>query len=317
MSENIQESKMSKYSESAVRQICLKQDIAAVFTIECKDGWIKEEGDEPIDVIAVFDGHGTEFVIDTIRNLDLQEHFTKSDTAESIQQIINKKIENNTNLLYNTSNYKKCIIHRNKKFYERSSGATLSSVYICRNFKTNKIKIQAEWLGDSPIFVFVNGECVFHSEPHNAKNDNELTYLKNKGLSFKVENSETGFEVISENKIMYKPGKYIIFENGHKLAVTRSLGHNNFTPIELQKYLIECTTSDEVKVIVCSDGVFDMLNIDSDIEKLKTYSAEELVELSETRWKQEWIYENEENTRFPVDGYDDCSCAIWWQKNKI
>jgi serine/threonine protein phosphatase PrpC len=213
MSENIQESKMSKYSESAVRQLCLKQDIAAVFTIEYKDGWIKEEGDEPIDVIAVFDGHGTDFVIDTIRNLDLQEHFTKSDTAESIQKNIDMKIEKNNNLFYNTSNnYKKCITHRNKKLYERSSGATLSSVYICRNFKTNKIKIQAEWLGDSPIFVFVNGECIFNSDLHNTSNENELNYIKNKGIPFKVENIETGFEVVSENKIMYKPGKYIIFE---------------------------------------------------------------------------------------------------------
>ena len=97
--------------------------------------------------------------------------------------------------------------------------------------------------------------------------------------------------------------------------MTRSLGHN-FTDIEPQKHFIECSTDDEVKVIIISDGIGDMLCMDSDIEILNKYSAEELVNFAEARWKQEWYWNETSNTKikFPINGYDDCSCSVWWHK---
>jgi hypothetical protein len=56
-----------------------------------------------------------------------------------------------------------------------------------------------------------------------------------------------------------------------------------------------------------------MINLDIDLEKLKTYSAKELVDFAEKRWKKVWNYDSRKIS-FPRYGYDDCSCSIWYQK---
>jgi hypothetical protein len=95
------------------------------------------------------------------------------------------------------------------------------------------------------------------------------------------------------------------------LACTRSLGHNRITGIETQKVVIDCSIEDEIKVIISSDGVGDMLNLNYDMERLKTFNAYEIVKFAEQRWKQPWIYGT---TQIEMDKYDDCSCCVWWQK---
>ena len=95
--------------------------------------------------------------------------------------------------------------------------------------------------------------------------------------------------------------------------MTRSLGHHRITGIQTQKHFIECSTDDEIKIVMFSDGVGDVLNMDLDIEKLKYFSAEEIVDLAEKRWKQVWNY-NGKNLKFPSNGYDDCCCSVWQNK---
>jgi serine/threonine protein phosphatase PrpC len=198
-----------------------------------------------------------------------------------------------------------------------NSGSTLSFAKIYRNLKTKKIKIKIEWLGDSPILVFINNELIFESQLHNATNETEIQRLKNKGVFVNIKEVSYGFEVLSEDRIISKDSKYILFKNKDLLAMSRSLGHDRITGVETQKHIIECNTDDEVKVIIFSDGVGDMLNMGLDLDKLKKYSAEEIVELAEKRWKQEWFYGKEGNIKeyFEKNDYDDCCCAIWWQKN--
>jgi serine/threonine protein phosphatase PrpC len=179
------------------------------------------------------------------------------------------------------------------------------------------MKIVAEWLGDSPILVFVNGDLVFRSEAHSATNEKEIERLLQKKIISGVENATTGFKLISEDNIEINLGKYISYARGqYSLAMTRSLGHNRLLgDVDTQKHVIECSTFDEVKVIAFSDGVGDILHMDSDMEKLKILSAEEIVELAERRWKQEWNI-GSTKTKFPTNGYDDCCCSMWWQIKK-
>lgn len=92
MSEFSKNQIMTIISESAERQLCAKQDVTAILTIENEEGQIKEYGDEPIDIIAVWDGHGPDLVIDIIKEQNLKNIFASSDPAESLQSIIDYEI---------------------------------------------------------------------------------------------------------------------------------------------------------------------------------------------------------------------------------
>jgi len=308
---------MCVISECSERQLGSKQDIAAVLTLE-QDISIKEDGDQPVDIIAVMDGHGHNVSVDVIREENLHEHFVSSDPAESLQQALDikipmKKAQKDAVEYVSGTSFRDFMRNKITENDINGSGATLSFAKIYRNTITKKIKIVAEWLGDSPILVFINGELVFQSEIHHASNVSETERLKEKGVLSEVETSKTGFKVLGEETIEGIQGKYVLFYNNTTLAVTRSLGHCRITGIETQKETIECSTDDEVKVVMFSDGVGDILHMETDIEKLKTYSAEEILDLAEKRWKQEWNY-NDKKTSFPLNGYDDCCCAIWCHK---
>jgi len=317
-----QDRQMVIITEASERQLSSKQDYALVLTINNEEGIEKEEGDQPIDIVSCFDGHGSDLAIDIIRSLDLKHHFAKASPAESIQNAIDQeilqKIKDSKTYKYVpgidlASRYKNMITE--EKIQRSGSSFSLAKIY--RNEKTKKIKIVTEWLGDSPILVFVNGELVFRSEAHSATNEKEINRLLEKKVISCVENATTGFKVTSENNIEVAPGKYISYARGkYSLAMTRSLGHNRLLgDIDTQKHIIECSTFDEVKVITFSDGVGDVLHMDSDIEKLKNFSAKEIVELAERRWKQEWNI-GSTKTKFPANGYDDCCCSMWWQIKK-
>jgi serine/threonine protein phosphatase PrpC len=310
--------------DTAVKQLCCQQDVVVALTIDSKQDIPKEEGDLPIDVIAVLDGHGDDLVPNLVRELDFAHHFQQANTPSSIQTSIQnscqeKKAESDKReYIPSKMSYKEYMKQKITKRTLKESGTTYSAVYVQRNNKTGILKLLAEWVGDSPIFILVNGELVFEATTHHTSNDKEVEFMKQKGFITNVTSSKYGFQVISENEIKNEPGKYAHLKDGDgaMLACTRSLGHNGITCIEGDRVTIHAKLTDDVKVIVCSDGVGDMLHLEHDIEKLKTYSAELLVDLAESRWKQEWNYHGT-MTKFPSDGYDDCSAAVWWQKKSI
>ena len=311
--------KMSILLDAAIQQLCSKQDIVITCTIESKEGIVKQEGDMPIQVICAMDGHGTDLVADIIRNFVYEDHFQKQDTPSSMQSSILatcKKMKDEDKTFKFIPSQMTYLDYLKKKVSDEKfeqSGATYSAAFIHRNEKTNVLNVVAEWVGDSPIFIFVNGELVFKADEHHSSNEKEVELMIQKGFIDGVQSGGGGFELISEDEIISKPGKYTISKV--QLACTRSLGHNGLTCIEADRVTITAKMTDEVKVIVCSDGVGDMLYMNTDLEKLKTYSAEELVDLAEKRWKQVWKY-NGKTTRFPANGYDDCCAAVWWQKKE-
>ena len=311
---------MSILMETSDKQLCSKQDVVVCLTIDEKEGVPMEAGDLPIDVVSVMDGHGKNLVPDIVRSLDFEHHFKQRITPESMQSaIISKCYEmkaesDKQTWIPSQMSYKEYAAKKVSKETIIRSGSTYSAAYMHRNESTGNLKIVLEWVGDSPIFVFVNGEKVFEAVTHHASNERDVDLMKVKGFITDVEKADTGFEVIGADMIVSRPGNYAIVKaDGTQLACTRSLGHNGHMCIEADTATIEAKMTDEVKVIVMSDGVGDMLHMQTDMEKLKTYSAQELVDLAETRWKQTWKY-NESTTRFPANGYDDCSVAVWWQK---
>ena len=296
------------FMDTDVKQLCSKQDLVLSLKLEAEEGWERKEGDEDIDVIAALDGHGKPIVPKTLATFDFNEHFMKTDPIESIQCLLDEKVKHEVRtkgILINAQSL--------------ASGSTISFAKIYRNKVTKKVVVKLEWMGDSPIMVFLNGELVFESQLHCAANDDEIATLKGRGVPVVLEHSATGVNVLAENMIESKAGKYFIYAGTHSTAVTRSLGHNRRLGLfESQKHVIECSTDDDLKVIVMSDGVGDMLKKHIDMEKFKTFTATELVELAEKRWKQEWTVRTSTGKTvqysFPSNGYDDCCAAVWWQR---
>ena len=311
---------MAILMETSVHQLCSKQDVVVCLTIDEKEGVPMEAGSLPIDVVSVMDGHGKNLVPDIVKCLDFEHHFKQRITPESMQEAIiakcyemkaesDKRPWKPSEMTY--KEYSEKSVSKNTII---RSGTTYSAAYMHRNEATGVLKIVLEWVGDSPIFVFVNGEKVFEAVTHHTNNQHDLDLMQVKGFIDGVEKTNIGFEVIGPDTIVSNPSNYAIVKaDGTQLACTRSLGHNGHMCIEADTAIIEAKMTDEVKVIVMSDGVGDMLHMQSDMEKLKTYSSQELVDLAETRWKQTWKY-NETTTKFPANGYDDCSAAVWWQK---
>ena len=311
--------KMKINLDASIKQLCKKQDFVVYSTIENKEGVHKEDGDLPIVVLAVMDGHGSDIVPNIIRELDIANHFQKLDTPSSIQEsiiTICKKMEEESDNLTTIPSEMKYSVYLKKRILNNhleTSGTTYSAAYLHRNKKTGVLKIVSEWVGDSPMFIFVNGDLAFKSSGHHTNNEKEVELMIQKGFISGVENGGGGFELISEDEIISKSGKYT--KSRIPLACTRSLGHNGLVCTEADRVTITAKMTDEISIIVCSDGVGDMLHMDYDIDKLKTYSAEQLVDLAEKRWKQVWKYKGK-TTTFPANGYDDCCAVVWSQKNE-
>jgi len=293
--------------DTHVEQIGAGQDIALSMTID------------DTDIIAILDGHGPDIVTDIIREeKNIENHFKQQDPAVSLQQLIESKIAEKKQQQakifwkYNCGiSYKQYLKNQINDKNIRRSGSTLSFAKIKRNMEINRTQIHLEWLGDSPIMVFINGELVFNAIMHHSTNQSECDRLRALGVLKSIKEGYYGLEIVDENTIEKKIGKYVYFTNNEGLACTRSLGHNRITGIETQKVVIDCSIEDEIKVIISSDGVGDMLNLNYDMERLKTFNAYEIVKFAEQRWKQPWIYGK---TQIEMDKYDDCSCCVWWQK---
>ena len=104
-----------------------------------------------------------------------------------------------------------------------------------------------------------------------------------------------------------------------QLVPTQSLGHRGITGLQPAVQQIDFGPNDEIKIIIGSDGFWDMIHSTDDNEMLiSCNSSEELCKLAEHRWKQEWNFienlefpENIEKTYFDI--FDDVSVGIYYK----
>lgn len=293
----------------AIKQFYKGQDEAQFFKIptcqkEIDDGWYPTT-----DIVVVFDGHGDNFFIDQIRNIHLPSHFLKENPAESIQTAIDE-IQRKKNISYEIA----C-----------KSGATISFVTIKKHITQKIYRLQCCWLGDSPIYLYKNGELFFESRPHRDLNQSEMDRLRKMNvLSVKNEIvSLPNFDVIDKNNMLEVRKKYICLRGNYCLEFTRALGHKRIIGIEPETHSFDLSLDDSIRIVLCTDGITDMLNtnnIEEDRELLKTASANKILEYAVERWKKEWVIKNwDENTetykesidRFDDNEIDDCACITW------
>jgi len=182
------------------------------------------------------------------------------------------------------------------------------STFLCAKIFHNRIECRS--VGDSEVFVFKNDELVAKNAVHNLTNFEECSRVKDVPTS-----RSWSYQVISPTHIMHYRGTYVHFEGGVQLSMTQSIGHRGVTGIIPDVKVIPLETGDKYRIVMFSDGFGNMFleSYQEDMDNLKTKTAEELVDIGETRWKKEWSYKRspaDETVVLSYEGYDDIVVGV-------
>ena len=237
-------------------QLCKAQDF-----IISEQAFDKNTG-ELFSWIVVFDGHGSNKCINFIRQIpieDMIEFIISDNPIENLSEYID-----------------------NNLVLESSSGSTMCLIKIYLN------RIICINCGDSQAAIYKNGKIEFITEEHNYKNEKEKLRLENNvnylpSSNIQIEDNNTLISVYSE---------YIEWEgeNYTKLACSQCLGHDGITGCVPDTVIIPITNGDRFKVILGSDGLWDMIMKDNEEEIGELYgmNAEQIMNKVVDRWLQPW-----------------------------
>lgn len=275
-----------------VQQMCKHQD----YTIS---GETEYRG-ESIKYAAVFDGHGSNIVIDFIRQISLEKMQIIMSSDMPGRTMFNYIVEN-VNLSSETNT---------------SSGSTMCLARVFKNY------IEITNIGDSQAVVYKNGQVNFISTPHNYNNKKEMQRLISESRI--LDCSETnGIKMIGANKIVSVMNNYIRFKlPNYLLIISQSLGHNGITGVAPDITIIPYNLNDTNRVILGSDGFFDMIIkekytnrfVNSDLLEIADYPGQVILNRAVERWTQEWNClehgEIREKCRFTTTECDDISLVV-------
>lgn len=234
---------------------------------------------------AVFDGHGSNKVINAIRALDFLQLMEMKNPAREIETII-RKIPDSFN-----------------------SGATMSIVIISHE------NIRCFWKGDSTIKIYKNDEEYITCNNHNNENETEVARVSKLGI---VTKHSWRPEIISANKITMVPSPYFMLsfnkERGlwDQTNMTNCLGHNNLLGDYIEEKTIPLTSGDEWTVLVASDGFWDIVAPEDTFIQLMN-DCGELTDFAKSRWNQDWtyIYPGHPDKITKFGPADDMAIGMW------
>lgn len=227
---------------------------------------------EPFTWHAIFDGHGTDSCIISIRNLTLGEPDKMTEMMETEDPVLT------------LANY---ITTSGVVSKSESSGSTMNMVRVFEN------RVECFNCGDSQAIVFVDGIAVHKTVKHHAFNTAERKRVTEMGCKFAVSFSIT---VVDEENMHGAYSERVLFPVTPDVPIplhlvpTQALGHNSKTGYVPSKHEIPIDGSSDVKIIIGSDGVWDMRipNPDDSVNNLFKMSAEEISQQSKARWTQLW-----------------------------
>jgi len=222
--------------------------------------------------IAVFDGHGTNSVINAINKRNTDGNFATIMDDDCPVALLQQRLTED-----------------NVCSGGESSGSTMSGAVLDGNL----LKIFN--CGDSRTFVFRNGVLELITEEHSPSNPKERAQSTHDFIP------NTGFRTITDAKLEEIRTEYtVVTQPGYSanhIAMTRSLGHSGFLNPTGDLYTVVVEPTDEIMVVSVTDGVTDMLVCDEtdqttiraqDICMLYELSAEELKNNIQNRWGQIW-----------------------------
>jgi serine/threonine protein phosphatase PrpC len=266
--------------DMGVAQLCKGQDqtYSGVF--------IDEETHEEGKWAMITDGHGSNTCINFLRSIK----------QAKLNEIIGTRSPVETMAKY---------INQNAKIgkYE-SSGATMCLV------KIYKDRIVCINCGDSRVIVYKNNESVFISKEHNSFNMNERRRIEACYPGVKIDKT-TNIKIISENKMIGIVGEYIDFPSGTRLMTSQALGHNGNTGYAPDYETIYYDENDSIKIIIGSDGLWEMVLKDNkeEISKLANMHCKDILDFAVKRWLQEWeMYTDINAETFIKCSYNENQC---------
>lgn len=221
----------------------------------------------------------------------------------------------------------------------KDTGATLSIVTI------TPTHIVCYRVGDSPIYVFRDGENILYSD-HNEEWETDLKELKQRDyfgfdIHSKCSNKNGVIDTpdiiaVSAKVMTHKPSYYVYWDCGSATNMSRAIGHNDLETYgkrekkaiqenktitlslpkwTMTKTIIERLPESKEKIIVASDGVSAVCG---EFDYPFMYSAEtavDIMEIAYDRWKQNWLFKVEgydyQNNRIPDWNRDDMAIVTW------
>lgn len=224
------------------------------------------------DYIFAFDGHGTNMVIDQIRKMNMDDIAVQPDPVWAVHM----ELQGNT--------YR--------------SGATMAFARI-QNYK-----IETFNCGDSQVHVYVNGIQVHTSTPHTFTNLDEIKRTKCRVRSINPVKAPFPVSDTVIRDVLSPVGRFL---NMEELVPSQALGHNDMTGLSPEKFTLNVQPTDHVRIVVGSDGFWDMLVDPS------TGTAKALTQEAHRRWNQTWTYESGgQSVRTDFGGdLDDVCVAIY------
>ena len=267
-----------------VKQLCKEQD----YTIS---GETIYNGIN-IKYAAIFDGHGSNTVINFIRNISIEkmnEIFSTEYPSKTLFDYINK------------SNICK---------YNESSGSTMC---LSRIFPTY---IEIINIGDSQAVVFKNKKIVIITKPHNCDDIDECRRIsmQPKFDQFKYTHN---IKMVNKNILDSVKSECIMFNDNTALATTQALGHHGKTGLKPDVYVVNYNNTDNIRILLGSDGFFDMVIKEQDSNN---FILEDLYEIADlpgqvilnravNRWLQEWtVYPYEDKSISDIQTFDNKDC---------
>jgi hypothetical protein len=193
-------------------------------------------------------------------------------------------------------------------YYNEYSGSTYYEAKIFKN------RIEICNVGDSGICVFIDKKMVYSTTSHNLSNDSEVERLKVRIQSGDVIVDTCEITKMKDTSTLhFVEGEYYSFD-GHRLALTQSLGHNNITGISPERKIIYFTEDQDLQVIGGSDGLWDVVTK----EEVCDTDANLLVNLAKSRWHGYWnVIWNNETYQEKYHNYDDVSVCYYRNKDVI
>jgi len=167
-------------------------------------------------------------------------------------------------------------------------------------------RIEVINIGDSMTIVIKNGTVIYKTLPHCFQNQEEIKRLKD----VRIQYAKAPFPV-NDIDVYLRESNIGIWNSNETLMVTQCFGHNNMTGLSPSYETIHYNPEDRIRVICATDGFWDMNMINYPYLAIEDHQR--LANIAERKWKQQWIYHDNENNTIETkfDKADDIGIAVW------
>jgi len=255
----------------------------------------KIEGE--FDYLVVADGHGKGKITDLLSSPTFDwDGIVKHDSATTVLASINKAILLNVLNTYN-------------------DGSTLTIVKIFPK------EIVVYWMGDSQAQIKIN------DTHYKTKNDNAASVMKEiEEGTVSVTKPHWSLNILNDTDVTVTEAYYFNLLNGEKLAMIRALGHEYNTVQTMHEMSLPIKLEDEVRILVATDGLWDVVYEPELLSKFPEYDAMDFTKLASDRWLQEWnyivpsIFKDAHGNTYPtektkLDSADDVGVVVYKRLN--